>query len=229
MERYMAFPGSSDGLRAIAKDVDLSIIGLFGDPSTMTVMRKHPSGNWVQCADALQRSRKEFDKGLVEGKRIGKSASEGMKCSTCYDAGVEYGKRIAKDENRELVLTAYNDGLAVGRKQGQVKLDAYIQSSAYMSQPAVTPVEPAGLWSRPGTLRGSATDVSVPLSDTRTNQLLNELYHDRARLERVVHESVNLLQLAHEIILAKQDGTEADVDEDYVLGQMVGFVDTQGE
>lgn len=32
--------------------------------------------------------------------------------------------------------------------------------------------------------------------DTRTSQLLNELYHDRARLERVVKDAAGLLQLA---------------------------------
>jgi hypothetical protein len=42
----------------------------------------------------------------------------------------------------------------------------------------------------------SATLTGIPLADqssaTRTNQLLNELYHDRARLERVVKDAVAL-------------------------------------
>ena len=60
----------------------------------------------------------------------------------------------------------------------------------------------------------------IVTGDTRTNQLLNELYHDRARLERVVKDAVELCQTAMQL-----EETERD-DSEYVLGLLQQFVDT---
>lgn len=57
--------------------------------------------------------------------------------------------------------------------------------------------------------------------DQRTNQLLNELYHDRARLERVVTDAVNTM----EAVLDLLDGT-SPLSKDTLYGTLCQFVDT---
>lgn len=66
--------------------------------------------------------------------------------------------------------------------------------------------------------------ASVQSDDSDRKRLLNELYHDRARLERVVKDAVELCQTAVQL-----EKTERD-DSEYVLGLLEQFVDThQGE
>jgi hypothetical protein len=59
--------------------------------------------------------------------------------------------------------------------------------------------------------------------DTRTNQLLNELYHDRARLERVVKDAKDLADTFIDLLNGVRD------DEDYVAGLAMGFSDAHQE
>jgi len=65
---------------------------------------------------------------------------------------------------------------------------------------------------------------AIPLADqsnaTRTNQLLNELYHDRARLERAVKDAVTL---AKSVI-----ANIPEVDDTELAGHLLQFVDTHG-
>lgn len=55
----------------------------------------------------------------------------------------------------------------------------------------------------------------------RTNQLLNELYHDRARLEKVVADAVELMDKAYEILVD-------DEESDFTSGLLHQFIDTHG-
>jgi len=62
-------------------------------------------------------------------------------------------------------------------------------------------------------------------------QLLNELYHDRARLERVVKDAVHLTKAAERFI----NNEEGNVDEggapvtlDLIMGWLTQFRDTHG-
>lgn len=81
----------------------------------------------------------------------------------------------------------------------------------------------------------------VDTEATRTNQLLNELYHDRARLERVVADAADVIETlgsAIERITDSEDFSElAPEDSDlmaveygnWLLGIAQQFVDTHGE
>jgi len=69
-----------------------------------------------------------------------------------------------------------------------------------------------------GYLHGQA--AQVPVTDKHVERLLNELYHDRARLERAVNDAVELCQTAMQL-----EETERD-DSEYVLGLLQQFVDT---
>lgn len=87
---------------------------------------------------------------------------------------------------------AYDRGLIQGRKEGQVKVDAMRAAVAGYQDPEtiqkrVDAAYELGLTQ--GRTQASQTVVDMT-SDTRTNQLLNELYHDRARLEKVVATAV---------------------------------------
>lgn len=72
-------------------------------------------------------------------------------------------------------------------------------------------------------LKLALPELQPKADGTRTNQLLNELYHDRARLERVVRDAVELCLTAMEL-----EETERD-DSEYVLGLLQQFVDTHEE
>ena len=60
-------------------------------------------------------------------------------------------------------------------------------------------------------------------TDKTTKQLLNELYHDRARLERVVKNACDLV-----VFLAAAVSGNEDVDEEYAVGLAEQFVDDNG-
>lgn len=62
-------------------------------------------------------------------------------------------------------------------------------------------------------------------SEKRTDQLLNELYHDRARLEKVVADAVQVV----DILLAYiEDGATVDRSEDLCIGIAMQFMDSHG-
>lgn len=87
---------------------------------------------------------------------------------------------------------AYDRGLVKGRQEGQVKVDAMQKAVAVDPDAHIAGLEveyTRGL--EYGKRFGSVTKIDAS-SDTRTNQLLNELYHDRARLEKVVAAAVKL-------------------------------------
>lgn len=97
---------------------------------------------------------------------------------------------------------AFERGLDQGRKEGQVKVDAIKD----MNQAELTAEYNRGyndgfmVWSTTGRPVQTSDDILKPdagedvsVLDTRTNQLLNELYHDRARLERVVADACDII------------------------------------
>jgi hypothetical protein len=63
-----------------------------------------------------------------------------------------------------------------------------------------------------------AAQVAEDSSDRK--RLLNELYHDRARLERAVKDAVDLCETAMQLEETTRD------DSEYVLGLLQQFVDT---
>lgn len=77
----------------------------------------------------------------------------------------------------------------------------------------------------------------IAAQDTRTNQLLNELYHDRARLEKVVDDGVDVIDTLMKVIECTRTGDDQDddgalTDEEYIawaygLGQQ--FTETHGD
>lgn len=176
MERYFTFPGTGTGIHHLAKDVDLSCIWVMGSPDTVPVMRKERLGDWVKFDDALQRSHQEFDKGKALGlKQAGEPTV--IACDECYDSGQIQGHKDAEERHKSEILTAYQDGLKVGKAQGQAKLDAYKQASDFVGYAG------AG---------ADATDPTFEVAPSHLNRLLNELYHDRARLEKTVQEFVDV-------------------------------------
>jgi len=111
MERYHTFPGTGDGdevpaLKVSAHNVyGWAAVSDEANPNDIMVMRKDKCGAWVKFEDALKRSRKEYD----EGFRAAKDAA-------VNELFEQTG--LAFDRGKE-------DGLKQGRKEGQVKLDAY--------------------------------------------------------------------------------------------------------
>jgi len=63
---------------------------------------------------------------------------------------------------------------------------------------------------------------------TRTNQLLNELYHDRARLERVIEDAVALLQDCVECAAVNNlvDAHGEKIGDCSLFGSIQQFIDT---
>lgn len=94
-------------------------------------------------------------------------ADASKEISAAYESGVANGKGISATD-RHYARPQLND----------YRLNAEVE---YTSQ-----------WTPPGVkLRGTSADVIV--NGKHVNQLLNEVYHDRARLEAVVERSVELL------------------------------------
>jgi hypothetical protein len=126
--------------------------------------------------------------------------------------------------------------LAQGRAEGQTKLDAYMDldkqeiTQADLDTAYQNGLNNASEFSR---IQGVVSDQAdrIAARDKRTEQLLNELYHDRARLEKVVAEAASLVDLGHNLLLARQQGKDPSIvgDEDYILGHMAEFVDTHGD
>lgn len=129
-----------------------------------------------------------------------------------FDKGKAEGKLAGIDKYAAAQLHAHgyqkglDVGLASGRAEGQTKLEAYIASREdEVYRPALT-FKPDALPSK---------------VDQR---LLNELYHDRARLERVVTDAVDLLKAVEEYLDGKDLRTK-----DLLDGMVVQFIDTHGE
>lgn len=90
---------------------------------------------------------------------------------------------------------------------------------------------------KPHSISKGQIDKGQEQITARTNQLLNELYHDRARLEKVVNDGVQVIDTLLKVtentrIGAAQDDTGELSDEEYIawaygLGQQ--FVDTHGD
>ena len=246
MERYFTFPGTGDGIRVFAKAVDMDCLGVFADPDKVTVMRPDLDGDWVKFDDALQRSRQEFDKGKAEGLKQA-AKPHVIACDDCYDSGqaqgreeayaaaaqvahvaeerhaqelkaANWGKRDAEAKSKDAILTAYQDGLKVGRAQGQAKLDAYKASVEGVATEALVK---------------SAHPVMVfDPQPTHLNQLLNELYHDRARLETSVKDLVTTLQVVSDWLYKECEPIAEMSDKQqhaYILGITDQALDTYGD
>lgn len=116
----------------------------------------------------------------------------------------EVGTWVKYDDTKE----EFDRGLSQGRKEGQVKVDAMQKAVAGYLDPE-TVVKRTVDARQDGYDQGIAqgrldaaqsvafwpqytNGVKQDPSDVRTNQLLNELYHDRARLEKVVATAVKL-------------------------------------
>lgn len=65
---------------------------------------------------------------------------------------------------------------------------------------------------------------------TRTSQLLNELYHERARLENVVEDAVEIMEVAVQIVNEQQElCDDGDTFEPEFRGHAQQFIDTHGD
>jgi hypothetical protein len=70
--------------------------------------------------------------------------------------------------------------------------------------------------------------LGTPKPDKRTEQLLNELYHDRARLEKIVANAVKVVRGIKEYAEEIEHGAVTDEDAAYVAGQIDQFLDQHG-
>lgn len=128
-----------------------------------------------------------------------------------------YGHWVKFNDAQKAADASRAEGLAQGRKDGETKVTSLLAitdselKAAYERGVADGVSNHTGSWSPPSaTLRGTAADVQV--CDTRTNQLLNELYHDRARLEHVVKI---LLLLSQDFVNGlAQDLAEGSITQD---------------
>ena len=146
---------------------------------------------------------------------------------------------------RVFAFSAENDAegafMAPGRGESTIDLDhdanewvkledakafalAEYERGKFDNQKAVNYDDPYGHGFANGVAIGEARRSAIPLADqsnaTRTNQLLNELYHDRARLERAVKDAVTL---AKSVI-----ANIPEVDDTELAGHLLQFVDTHG-
>jgi hypothetical protein len=138
------------------------------------------------------------------------------------DMGCWVLARDAKEQIQQAKQSEWESGLQMGikkgRAEGQVKLDSYRQ---------LIEANP---------LMVGSGDSTVEFK--RTSQLLNELYHDRARLERVVKDAVSLMETIERFL--ERDSTSTPKwgsgeamtthqHEAWVTGLIDQFIDTHGE
>ena len=106
-----------------------------------------------------------------------------------FMAPVDTGTWVEYSAAIDWAEAEFKRGLEMGRQDGQTKVDAF--------QAIIGPVytqfdlERAR---RKGFEDAACNVADKRITDQRTSQLLNELYHDRARLEKVVENAVNLAQ-----------------------------------
>lgn len=254
MDRYHSPIGTGTGLPLDDKNlkrlqVKLPTFRLNGQDD---VMYEAPeSGFWVLFEDALKRSRQEFDKGKAEGLKEGAAKGAGilassLTCEVCHEAGVALGRLNAEAKSKDAILTAYQDGLKVGRAQGQTKLDAYIAldrwpvykthidslkrdiDDLHTARAADRLIEKE-LRAALKQYEDKADAVTTSIYDTRTNQLLNELYHDRARLEQIVEDSCEVVVYMGDYLEDKLSIPHADGHKSqkaWLLGVIDQFFDT---
>lgn len=156
---------------------------------------------------------------------------------------VKFDEIITSQDIKQEFDRGYKVGCIQGRKEGQVKVDAMQAAVAGYVDPDK---HIAGLETeyQRGLEHGKqviavwpqyTNGVKQDPTDTRTNQLLNELYHDRSRLERVVKDAVALMtgidQYLQEDFETGSEGRWVDQDSmrSYLTGCIDQFVDTHGD
>jgi hypothetical protein len=70
--------------------------------------------------------------------------------------------------------------------------------------------------------------LGTPKPDKRTEQLLNELYHDRARLEKIVANAVEVVRGIKEYAEEIEHGAATTEGAAYVAGQIDQFLEQHG-
>lgn len=180
-------------------------------------------GYWVKYDAAVANACSEFSAGLAQGRKEGQVKVDALKDLACaelheqteaaFDRGFAAGAVTDDDSDTAEYNRGYHDGFMVWSTTGR-------------------PVQASD------DIRKLDAGQDVAVLDTRTNQLLNELYHDRARLEKVVkdiastakHTAADIAALMEQLY---PDGiapmTQATVDVTIDAGMLRQFADTHGE
>jgi len=132
---------TGDGDRFKALDVSRSYVYALAsadgtDASSITVMRKDESGQlgtWVKFADALKRSRHEYDEGQkAKAEELDAYIEKlQLEITTSYSNGYKSAQSAMQHElDGRKFDEGYAAGLVKGRKEGQVKTEAITKISA---------------------------------------------------------------------------------------------------
>lgn len=216
MERYHAFPGTGDGDKVPALDVSRELVFSYArvegtDPKSLTVMRKDDTGQlgtWVKFTDALKRSRHEYD----EGYKAAKNELTGQ-----FLEGYARERLKGYNQGRTSVLhvidgskydEGYEAGLAKGRKEGQVKIDAISEiSSAQLAKEYE---------------RGHEEAFDSMLAELVDSHKAETTYQgELAKAEGVIDEVVALLREYQDVLVSGPRGVELAV-------KLTAFVNENG-
>lgn len=182
-------------------------------------------GYWTEYDGAAKRAITEFNRGRDSG----------------YDIGLDQGRKegqvkvdAIKDMNQAELTAEYNrgyhDGFMVWSTTGRPVQDLPLHVND-------VPVSPGKFSQDYWNGFGAGSRDKEVTESKRTQQLLNELYHDRARLEKVVadiastarHTAADIATLMEELY---PDGvanmTQATVDMTIDGGMLKQFADTHG-
>jgi hypothetical protein len=172
-------------------------------------MRPDPLGFWVRYEDVIKecdliQARSETAAKVEALQAIHKTAQNAAADSAdaAYERGVRDGRREAKEQHKADLAAEFEKGFQAHKTQ---------------CAEASMRFELSG-----------ATHYNIEHKDTRA--LINELYHDRARLERVVKGAAELLHAICECVVIGEwiDSEDAPVEDMPIIGSAVQFVDTHG-
>lgn len=250
MQRYFPPFGTGSGTDVrVADFIDARTSGSFAKFATADelVMREDPYGHWVRHHDADVEIRKQTALAESRQKQIDAlkqsvkdfSAAAELTASERSKAGA-WDSIYALVDNRTScgpglpavtqALTKVFDDQKLAKQMvtaHQATYNAWVRTYQKLGKRANSPMaETEAEIDRLIAHRGAREEGPL---QTRTSQLLNELYHDRARLENVIEDAVKIMEAAVDNLEDYQDEID-DVETGAVelVGHLKQFIDTHG-
>lgn len=193
MRRYHSPVGTGGGTTTSVKDF---VYSRAVEYDADTVMREADQGYWVRHTDAMGHIR------VAEAMTLEAQEVSRKQQSLIQELERE---RDAHEVDRCALLNVY---------------EAWVRTYKKLGQSAVSPMgETEALIDKLIGTRDAKTEGPL---QTRTSQLINELYHDRARLERVVADAVSVMETVESAL----DVLYGEDDQAEIMGHVKQFVDT---
>lgn len=222
MQRYHSASGSGDGIDHKITSADIGKPAMYRS--------KKGFGDWVRYDEVLDAIKSARLAGIADGRAEGQTKLEAYQS---IDQTPELdGVTLQHTGSGDVGVYNLRDTDFVGYR-GSLGLLRVSTLKAHEEKAAATVDDSDDTFGRMQRFIADQAEriAARDQTDKLTKQLLNELYHDRARLENIVTEAAALISLGHDLLVARQQGEDPSIvgDEDYILGQLAQFIAANGD